>query len=122
MCERDLQRPYTAEVFRMTRAEVSDPRIEPLDVRSIQNILAVTYDRLCDAACQAYHADEIIHFHYAVRKFLEGLGSRWPDSRPADKSMDVAVIAAKSRARFEAARRQKLRSIENIRPHSDRSS
>ena len=108
VCECDLERPYTAEVFRIARAEVTDPRIDPLDIRSIENILAVTYDRLCDAACQAYHADEIIHFHYAVREFLEGLDARWPDSPPRDKSMDVAETAAKSRACLEAARQQKL--------------
>ena len=53
-------------------------------------------------------ADEIIHFHYTVREFLEGLDARWPDSRPRDKSMDVAETAAKSRACLEAARQQKL--------------
>jgi hypothetical protein len=50
VCERDLDRPYTLEIFRMTRAEVCDPRIEPLDVRAIQNILSAAFARLSDAA------------------------------------------------------------------------
>src|SRR5260221_5638350 len=49
MCERDPESPYTREIYQMTRAEVHDSRIHPLDVRAIQNLLAVLYHRVCDA-------------------------------------------------------------------------
>ena len=94
----------------MTRAEVTDPRLDPLDVRSIQNGLAVAYARLSDAARQAYRSDEIIHFNYALRDFIEGLDQRWPDSGQLETSMDVAAIAIQSAALFEKARREKLHS------------
>jgi hypothetical protein len=110
VCDRDLERPYTPEIFRMTRAEVSDPRSEPLDVRAIQNILAVAYARLSDAARLAYRANEIIYFHYALREFLEQLDRRWPDSRELQAIMDVSEIARKSQALFEKTRREKLHS------------
>ena len=66
MCERDPEKPYTRETFQMTRAEVFDPRIHPLDVRAIQNLLAVAYHRVCDAAIQAYRAKEVTYFNYAL--------------------------------------------------------
>ena len=108
MCERDPEKPYTRETFQMTRAEVFDPRIHPLDVRAIQNLLAVAYHRVCDAAIQAYRAKEVTYFNYALREFMETVEQRWPDSRELPISMDVAETASNSAVLLEKARSEKL--------------
>src|SRR6266699_2901302 len=54
-CERGPERPYTREEFIAMQAEVSDPRIHPMDVRVIKAFLREAYRRMCDAARQAYH-------------------------------------------------------------------
>ena len=80
ICERDPQRPYTVEIFKMTRAEITDPRIEPLDVVAIEGVVAAAYRQMCDAAWQAYRTDKIVYFYYIVRELLKELENHWKDS------------------------------------------
>ena len=77
VCERDSQRPFTEEVFEMTRAEVLDPRIEPGDIAMIVGVLKSACAQLRAVASEAYRNDEIVYFHYKTREFLEGLEQRW---------------------------------------------
>lgn len=107
VCEKDPQRPFTVEVFKTTRAEVSDPRSDPFDVVAIQNVLASAFARLNDAAILAYRSNEIIYFHYMLREFLRELAARWPESHELAPTMVVAEIYTQSSARFENARQQK---------------
>lgn len=107
VCERDPQRPFTAEVFKMTRAEVTDPRLDPLDVVVIENVLACAYARLNDAAVQAYRSNRIIYFQYMLREFLKELSTHWPESNELAPTMVAAAIQAQSKARFEKERQQK---------------
>lgn len=108
VCERDPQRPFTAEVFWMTRAEVSNPRLDPLDVVAIQNLLASAYARLSDAARQAYRTNQIVYFQHMLREFLEELGARWPESHEIAPTMVAAEIQAQSSVLFERIRQAKL--------------
>lgn len=107
ICERDPQKPYTIDVFMMTRAEVSNPRLHPLDVRHIENVLASAYARLSDAARQAYSADKIVYFYYLLREFLSQVDDRWPDSGELARIMDAAQIASRSKVLFEKVRKEK---------------
>jgi hypothetical protein len=108
VCERDTLRPFSAEVFWMTRAEVLDPRLEPLDVVAIENVVACAYARLNDSALQAYQNERITYFHYMLREFLEELGAHWPESHQLAPTMVAAEIQAQSNARFEKIRQQKI--------------
>ena len=96
----------------MRRADITAPRVHPLDVVSIKLDLVVAYRRLCDAARQAYRSDKIIYFNYILREFLEELDKRWPDSKELKHSMDVTEIAAESGKLFEktAQERRRLKS------------
>jgi plasmid maintenance system antidote protein VapI len=109
VCERDSQRPFTLEVFKMTRAEFVDPRIEPLDVVSIKAFVAAVYRRLCDTAWQAYRADKVIYFYFAVREFLEAL--EWKDSGKLPNSADVGLLYAAFAALMEQTRKEKEQKI-----------
>ena len=107
VCERDSKRPFTLEVFKMTRAEINDPRIEPLDVVAIESVVAAAYRRLCDSAWQAYREDKINYFYYLLREFLKELENRWKDSRKLPDSSDVARLFAEFAALMEQTRTTK---------------
>src|SRR6267378_2163266 len=53
-CERDPRRPYSKDVFDMRRAEVLAARSKPLDVRAIQNLLAVGVRGLAHTRAQKH--------------------------------------------------------------------
>jgi len=106
-CERDHQRPYTMQVFKMIRAEIADPRTEPIDVIAIQSFVAAAYRQLCDAGWQAYRTDQIVYFYYLVREFLNELETPWKESRKLPDSADVAQLFAEFAALMEQARKQK---------------
>ena len=91
----------------MTRAEINDPRIEPLDVVAIESVVAAAYRQLCDAAWQAYREDKIIYFYYLLREFLKELENRWKDSRKLPDSSDVARLFAEFAALMEQTRSEK---------------
>src|SRR6266436_8632972 len=110
VCQRDPKRPYSKEAFDITRADVLGKRSAPMDVRAIQNFLAVAYHRLNDAALQAYDTNKVVYFNYCLREFLEELDRRWPDSRAITTSMNVADIAAQAASLFEKMRQKKVRS------------
>ena len=112
ICERDPQRPYTVEVFNMTRAEITDPRIEPLDVVAIEGTVAAAYRRLCDAAWQAYRTDQIVYFYFIVREWLKELENHWKDSRKLPDSSDVGRLFAEFAALMEQARTAKAEKTE----------
>jgi len=107
------QRPYTRESFSMARAEVCKPRTDPLDIRFIENVLARAYHDLNATALQAYCTNQIVHFHYLLREFVNQLERHWKSSK-VQPSMDVTETAAKFHQRFERARRarQKQKSTE----------
>jgi hypothetical protein len=94
----------------MRRADITAPRVHPLDLVSIKNNLAVAYRRMSDAARQAYRSDKIIYFNYLMREFLEELDKHWPDSRELRHSMDVTEIAAESGKLFEKTAQERRRS------------
>jgi len=96
--------PYTREIFGLTRAEVCKPRNDPLDIRFIENVLASAYHDLNAAALQAYGTNQIVHFHYLLREFVNQLERHWKSSK-FQRSMDVTETAAKFHQRFEKARR-----------------
>ena len=102
--ERIVSQPYTREIFGLTRAEVCKPRNDPLDIRFIENVLAGAYHDLNAAALQAYGTNQIVHFHYLLREFVNQLERHWKSSK-LQKSMDVTETAAKFHQRFEKARR-----------------
>ncbi len=77
VCERDPQRPFTKEVFEMTRAEVLDPRMEPGDLAMIYGVLETDCAQLRAIAWEAYRKNDIIYFYYKTREFLKGLEQRW---------------------------------------------
>ena len=111
VCAKDPERPYTREAFKMTRAEISNPRVNPQDVEVIHSMLAAAFAQLCNAAIQAYRTDKITYFYYLLRVFLkEELETRWADTRELPMSGNVTEIAARARELLEKARRQKLRS------------
>ena len=112
ICERDPQRPYTVEIFKMTRAEITDPRIEPLDVVAIEGVVAAAYRQMCDAAWQAYRTDKIVYFYYIVRELLKELENHWKDSRKLPDSSDVARLFAEFSALMEQARTAKAEKTE----------
>jgi len=109
VCQLDHQRPYTLEAFKLTRAEVCDPRVHPPHVRHIENVLVCAYARLHDAAWQAYRSNpnRIIYFYYMLREFLSEVDQHWPDSGKLKGIMDAAEIARRSRERFETVRKEK---------------
>jgi hypothetical protein len=100
------------EVFNMTRAEITDPRIEPLDVVAIEGVVAAAYRQMCDAAWQAYRTDKIVYFHFIVRELLKELGNHWKDSRKLPDSSDVAQLFAEFAALMEQARTAKAEKTE----------
>ena len=110
VCLRDPDEPFTREVYRQTRAQVAEPRVHPLDVRAMENVLAIAYHQLNAAAEEAYRADENIRYSFEVREFLEALGRKWPLSAKLQPSMDVAQTAAIFHKRLEKVRRAKQRS------------
>ena len=95
--------------FKLTRAEVCDPRVHPPHVRHIENVLACAYARLHDAAWQAYRSNpnRIIYFYYMLREFLSEVDQHCPDSGKLKGIMDAAEIARRSRERFETVRKEK---------------
>jgi hypothetical protein len=105
VCRRDPSEPYTREVYRQTRAEISEPRNHPLDLRSLENNLAVTFYELCAAAEEAYRAGRIIYFYYQVREFREALQKEWLAATKLQPSMDVAQTAKVFHQRLEKLRR-----------------
>jgi DNA-binding XRE family transcriptional regulator len=111
VCERDVHRPYTVEAFHMTRAEISDPRIEPLDVVTIAGVVSAAYRRLCDAAWQAYREDKIVYFYYLVLEFLRELENRWKDSRKLPDSADVGQLRDHFAGLMEQTRTEKAKKI-----------
>jgi len=110
VCRRDPEEPYTREVYRQTRAEVSQPRVDPLDLRFQENILAIAYHRLNAVLEEAYRADKTIYFNYQLKEFLEELDRQWPPSAKLEPSMEVATTAALFHERLEKVRRAKQRS------------
>jgi len=108
--QRDSEQPYTREAFKLTRAEVSRPRINPLDVGFLENVLAVAYHRLNAVAEEAYRTDKTVYFHYQLREFLEELERQWPASTNLHPSMKVAQTAALFHERLEKVRRAKKHS------------
>lgn len=111
LCERYPNQPYTVEVFRITQAEISAPRVHPADRVAIEHFLREAFRRLNDAACQAHHSNKIIHFNYTLREFLEQLDRRWPDSGKIPQSLNVAQIAGAARTLLEKGPQKKERSI-----------
>ena len=85
----------------MTRAEITDPRIEPLDVVAIEGVVAA-----------AYRTDKIVYFYYIVRELLKELENHWKDSRKLPDSSDVARLFAEFSALMEQARTAKAEKTE----------
>jgi len=109
VCAKNPEWPYTREAFKMTRAEISNPRVRPMDVEFIHKVLASAFRQLYAAAIQAYRADKITYFYYLLRVFLkEELETRWPDTRELPRSGNVTEIAARARELLEKARKKKL--------------
>jgi transcriptional regulator with XRE-family HTH domain len=109
MCRMDLERPFDLNAFWMTRAEIEDPRTDPLDVVSIENFLSCTFAELNIAARGAYAKNEIIYFNFALREFLEELKKRWPMSGPPEpRTMDAKEIQVWNHTKFEQLRQNKL--------------
>jgi len=108
VCERDPQRPFTSEVFWMTRVEVDDPRLDPLDVRQIENVVVELYARMIEAAIKAYDSSKVVSFKCMLREFREKLAAHWPGSCEFPPSMDAAEIQTRSKARLEQLRQQKM--------------
>ena len=59
VCAEDPERPYTREAFKMTQAEISNPRVHPVDVEVIHSMVAAAFAQLYNAAIQAYRTDKI---------------------------------------------------------------
>lgn len=108
VCERDPQRPFTPEVFWMTRAEVKDPRTDPIDVVMIQSFLSFFYGQLNAAAWNAYECDEMPYFYMCVRGCLKELEDRWPAPISYPQTSDAAKIQAHWGEAFEKLRLKKL--------------
>jgi transcriptional regulator with XRE-family HTH domain len=115
-CRRDPSEPYTREVYRQTRAEISEPRNHPLDLRSLENNLAITFYELCAAAEEAYRAGRIIYFNYQMREFREALQKEWPAATKLQPSMDVAQTAKIFHRRLEKLRRSQAQAQPKIKP------
>jgi len=113
-CEREPQRSFTLAVFKMTRAEISDPRIEALDVVAIEGMVAAAYRRLCDASWQAYRTGKIVYYNYLVREFLKDLQNHWKESRKMPQSSKVSELYAAFHSLMEKTRKEKA---EKIRGH-----
>jgi hypothetical protein len=96
----------------MTRAEITDPRIEPLDVVAIEGVVAAAFRQMCDAAWQAYRTDKIVYFYYLVRELLKELENHWQDSRKLPASSDVARLFAEFSALMEQTRTAKAEKTE----------
>jgi hypothetical protein len=114
--QKDPNRPYTREVFRETQAEINEPRTHLLDVRFLEQNLAVALHRLYAAAEMAYSADEIVHFYYHLREFLEDLEGQWKPQAGLQPLMDVQETAALFHERLEKMRRAKVRSQRQGKP------
>jgi DNA-binding XRE family transcriptional regulator len=82
VCERDSERPFTREVFEMTRAEVLDPRTDPGDVFAIYSAVESFCAQLRAIACVAYKDKQIIYFYYKNKEFLKTM-DRWKAPHPA---------------------------------------
>ena len=48
--QHDPNLPYTREIYRRTRADISRPRADPMDGTMLDCFLASTYQQLCDVA------------------------------------------------------------------------
>lgn len=113
VCERDPRRPFTEREFKMTRAEIADPRTEPLDVIAIESTVAAYFRRLCDAAWQAYKQNKLPYFYWMVRECLEELVRYWPESRKLPDSSDVVKVRAGFLSLMEKTRASKLQKPES---------
>lgn len=109
VCQRDPKEPYTRKVFQESRAEVSKPRTHPLDVRALENVLAITYHELSAAAEEAYRTGRIIYFYYQLREFLGELQKQWPTTCKLQASPDVAQTAKVFHQRLEKLRRSQAK-------------
>jgi hypothetical protein len=115
-CRGDPSEPYTREVYRQTRAEISEPRNHPLDLRSLENNLAIAYHELNAAAEEAYRTGRLIYFYYELREFLEELQKEWPAATKLQPSMDVAQTAKIFHRRLEKLHRSQAQAQPKIKP------
>ncbi len=113
-------RSFTLAVFKMTRAEISDPRIEALDVVAIEGMVAAAYRRLCDASWQAYRTGKIVYYHYLVREFLKDLQNHWKESRKMPDSSKVSELYAAFHSLMEKTRKEKAKNIRDQKTSSGR--
>jgi len=113
-CQRPGQGPYTKRIFDMTRAEIDDPRTDPMD-RLIQfKTLGSIHWRLAAMLLQAHRAQKTIYFHHKLRLFLDDLEIEFPRAKDLPMSDDPKKTAVDfwnllekaSDAKLVAARRK----------------
>ena len=87
-CQRDAHKPYTKRIFDMTRAEIEDPRTDPLDRLVQYKTLDSVYWRLGAMLLQAYRAHKTVYFQHKLRFLLEDLEMQFPQAKDLPMSDD----------------------------------
>jgi hypothetical protein len=106
-CQRDAHE-YTKRIFEMTRAEIDDPRTDPVD-RLVQfKTLGSVYWRLGAMLLEAYRANKTIYFHHKLRLFLEDVEIEFPRAKDLPVSDDPKRTAVDLRKLLKEASEAKL--------------
>jgi hypothetical protein len=93
----------------MTRSEICDPRIDPIDTFVVQEYIEGFCADLRGAALDAYRTDSISYLYYRLREFFAEVQEHWKVPRNPLKLEEFAQ-------RLEEERVKKAKRLQKERP------
>jgi hypothetical protein len=119
-CQRDPQMPFSRQVFDITRAEISNPRIGPGDRMVQYNTLSSVYCRLASMLLGAYRADKTVYFQHKLRLLLDELETEFPRANDFQGTDDQISAATELWKRLEEAAQAKVKHRQEMPARPDR--
>jgi transcriptional regulator with XRE-family HTH domain len=116
-CPREPEKVYTKRHYDMTRAEIADPRTDPVDLAMAEGVLINACHKLAGGLLRAYQKGQITFYNYKLKEFLEDFGAEfappkdlvWPQNLEAmmRRLHRLLAEAAKSKARHPRRKESK---------------
>ncbi len=100
----------------MTRAEISDPRTDLVELAFAKGVVANAAHKLACGLLTAYRTNKTVFFYYKLREFLEDLGAEFPLARDLDLTQPLDKVLFQLQERMSEAAESKKTQQRRMKP------
>jgi transcriptional regulator with XRE-family HTH domain len=107
---RDPLLPYRKRDYDRTRADITDPRTDPMDLMVADGVWKAAAHTLAGGLLSAYRKDQMVFFYYRLRELLEDIQAEFPPARDLKSEPSIEKMHSQLHQLLgEAATAKKIR-------------